>query len=278
MQYLPGPNTSRQYGDIYKVDGHWAFTCDKMPTPGPISIYPRAVNSGGWSYVRRSKDIYVCVRYEIGGTIYDYETKLPAAQGWRNLWWKRNSGSYKFVDVNAEPDVDIMTADINYTSYDFAATQDTYFNGRFEGTVKARATGAHQIRVTFNDGVRLYFNGELLIESWNTTDPNTQQTLTAMTPTLSTAAGTYYEVVVEHYYGAPYDVADTQKLTVEWSSPTDLGVYYPLGATDVAPGEIQITSENVDRIVYLGIGKTESKFDTATHGAPPGDILVLRSS
>jgi hypothetical protein len=124
----------------------------------------------------------------------------------------------------------------------------------------------------------VYFNGELLIESWNTTDPNTQQVLTAMTPTLSTAAGTYYEVVVEHYYGAPYDVSDTQKLNVEWAPPSNLSAYVSMGATDVAPGEVQITTKNVDRIVYLGVSKTAEKFDTATHGAPPGDVLVLRSS
>lgn len=277
LQYLPGPNTARESGSIYKVDGYWSFTCDKLPTPGPISIYPRAVNDGSWSYVRRSKDIYVCVRYEIGGTTYDYSTKLEAAQGWRNLWWKRNSGSYKFVDVNTTPDVDVITDDINYTDYDFSGAQGTYFNGRFEGTVQALENGAHQIRVTFNDGVRLYFDGELLIDSWPTADPTTQQTITVMTPVLSTAPDTYYSIVVEHYYGAPYDGSDNQKLRVQWAPPSNLTAYVNLGATDVAPTEVQITSENVDRIVFLSVGRIEEKFDTATHGAPPGDVLVLRS-
>lgn len=277
LQYLPGPNTSRESG-VYRVDGYWSFTCDKLPTPGPISIYPRAVYDGSWSYVRRNKDIHVCVRYEIGGTTYDYVTKLAAAQGWRNLWWKRNSGSYKFIDVNTPPDADIVTDIINYTSYDFDTTQDTYFNGRFEGTVKALENGAHQIRVTFNDGVRLYFDGELLIDSWPTSDPTTQQTITVMTPVLSTASDTYYSIIVEHYYGTPYDGSDNQKLTVQWAPPSNLTAYVNLGATSVAPTEIQITSENVDRIVFLSVGRTAEKFNTATHGAPPGDVLVLRST
>jgi len=277
LQYLPGPNTAREYRAIYKVDGYWAFTCDKMPTSSPISIYPRAVNDGSWSYVRRSKDIYVCVRYEIGGTTYDSTIKLPAAQGWRNLWWKRNSGSYKFVDINTEPDLDIMTDAINYTGYDFDTTQSTYFNGRFEGTVQALENGAHQIRVIFNDGARVYFNDELLIDSWPTSDPTSQQVLTVMTPVLSTLAGTYYSVVVEYYYGAPYDGSDNQKLNIEWAPPSNLSAYVSLVATEVTPNPIQITPDNVDRIVYLSVGRTSGKFDTSTHGAPPGDVIVLRS-
>jgi hypothetical protein len=277
LQYLPGPNTSREFGSIYKVDGYWSYTCDKMPTPGPISIYPRAINDGGWSYVRRSKDIYVCVRYEIGGTTYDYFTKLEAAQGWRNLLWKRNSGSYKFVDINETPTLDIITDVVNYTDYDFDGTQSSYFNGRFEGTVKATENGAYQLRLTFNDGVRLYFDGELLIDSWATEDPISEQTITVMTPILSNASDKYYSIVVEHYYGAANNVSDTQRLRVQWAPPSNLTAYVNLSATSSAPTEVQITPENVDRIVFLSVGRLENKFDTATHGAPPGDVLVIRS-
>lgn len=275
LEYLPGPNTAREYSPVYSVDGYWAFTCDKNPNPGPISIYPRAVKDGTWSYVRRSKDIHVCVRYEIGGTIYDYTTTLPCAQGWRNLWWKKDSGSYKFIDVNVAPDVDTITNTINYTGYNFSGTQNTYFNGRFEGVVKALENGAHQIRVTFNDGVRLYFQGALLIDSWPTADPTTQQIITVMTPVLSTSES--YSIVVEYYYGAPYDGSDNQKLNIEWAPPSNLIAYTSMGATDVAPSPVQITPNNVDRIVYLSVGKTSDKFNTSTHGSPPGDILVLRS-
>lgn len=278
LQYLPGPNKSREYSTIYKVDGFWSFTCDKMPTPGPISIYPRAAYNGTWNYVRRSKDIYVCVRYEVGGTTYDYLTTLYAAAGWRNLWWKRNSGSYKFIDINTAPDVDVMTDTINYTDYDFSGDQSTYFNGRFEGTVQALEVGAHRIRATFNDGVRVYFDGELLIDSWPTSDPTSQQVLTAMTPSLSIDPDVYYSVVVEHYYGAPYDGSDNQKLNIEWAPPSNLSAYVSMGSTDVAPSEVQISAENVDRIVFLSVGRIEEKFETSTHGAPPGDVLVIRSS
>lgn len=277
LQFLPGPNTAREYLTIYKVDGYWSFTCDKMPTSCPISIYPRAVNDGSsWSYVRRSKDIYVCVRYEVGGTTYDYTTKLPAAQGWRNMWWKRNSGSYKFIDINVTPDVDIITDTLNYTSYDFSTTQSTYFNGRFESNVQALENGAYSIKATFNDGIRVYFEGILLIDSWPTSDPNSQQILTAMTPSL--VAGAYYSVVIEHYYGAPYDGSDNEKLHLEWSPPSNLAAYVSLGATDIAPVPVQITPNNADRIVFLAVGKTSDAFSTSTHGAPPGDILVLRST
>jgi hypothetical protein len=192
------------------------------------------------------------------------------------LWWKRNSGSYKFIDINVAPDVDVMTNTLNYTSYDFSTTQSTYFNGRFESSVQALETGAHRIKATFNDGVRVYFEGELLIDSWPTADPNSQQILTAMTPSLT--SGLYYSVVVEHYYGAPYDGSDNEKLHLEWSPPSNLAAYVSLGATDIAPIPVQITPNNADRIVFLSVGKTSDAFSTSTHGAPPGDILVLRST
>jgi hypothetical protein len=277
LQHLPGPNISRELDPVYKVDGYWSFTCDKLPISGPISIYPRAINDGSWSYVRRSKDIYVCVRYEINGTVHDFTTKLPAADGWRNLWWVKNSGSYKFVDTNSTPYLDFISSEINYTDYDLDGEQETYFNGRFEGTVRALENGAHRIQVTFNDGIRLYFDGELLIDSWGVSDPTTQQTLQVMTPVLSNASDKYYSVVVEHYYGAPYDGSDNQKLRVQWAPPSNLTAYVNMGSTSVAPSEVQITSDNVDRIVFLSVGKNAEKFNTSTHGAPPGDILVIRS-
>lgn len=44
------------------------------------------------------------------------------------------------------------------------------------------------------------------------------------------------------------------------------------------PSPISLGPDLVDSVVFLGVGKLESDLQTATHGAPPGDVLVLRSS
>ena len=277
QEHLPGPNDRRTIG-TNKVEGHWAYTCDKLDTPGPISIYPRAAqnDSSVWEYVKRSKDIHVCVRYEKGGEVYDFTTVLSGARGWRVLWWKKTSGSYKVIDQNVAPDLDTVATELNYTGFSVDG-QSTYINARFEGVFRPTENGIYNIRVLANDGVRLYLDDVLLIDQMPVQDPTSTQTYTVATPTLSNTQD--YTFVVEHYYGTPHDGSDTQRLNVQWAPPSTPSTYSNINDnSEPAPAPVQIDSDNVDRVVFVAVAKTAEELETATHGAPPGDILILRSN
>jgi len=86
---------------------------------------------------------------------------------------------------------------------------------------------------------------------------------------------TAYQILVEHYRDNT-----TQKLKLFWYSATN--PVPELISTDtsyaVSPTEVSLGPELADGIAYLAVAKTQAELETYTDGAPPGDVLVIRSS
>jgi hypothetical protein len=83
------------------------------------------------------------------------------------------------------------------------------FAVRWTGRVRAPASGAHKFRVRADDGVRLWVNGVLVINSWG---PAALRTVSTSPITLS--AGQWYDVRVDY---ADWSGAST--LHLEWRTP-----------------------------------------------------------
>jgi YVTN family beta-propeller protein len=84
------------------------------------------------------------------------------------------------------------------------------FSVRWTGFVKATATGSFQFQTKSNDGVRLWINGALAIDSWPA-----HSTRTDLSPPIAFVQGQRYSVVMEHYDNSGSAVA-----RLFWKTPT----------------------------------------------------------
>ncbi len=83
------------------------------------------------------------------------------------------------------------------------------FSARWTGTIEASTTGAYQIQTNSDDGVRVWVNGQKLIDDWN------GHAVTVNTSTaINLTAGQRYSVVVEYM-----DIRSYAVMQLRWKSP-----------------------------------------------------------
>ncbi len=83
-----------------------------------------------------------------------------------------------------------------------------YFSVKWTGQVRAPVSGTYTFTVTGDDGVRLYLNGQLVIDGW------TDQYPTSYSYTTTLTAGTLYNIEL-HYYEHGGDAS----CRLRWSYP-----------------------------------------------------------
>jgi glucose/arabinose dehydrogenase len=89
-----------------------------------------------------------------------------------------------------------------------ALTSPDTFSVRWSGRVLAPVTGAYTFTTTSDDGVRLYVNGQLVVNNF------TDHAATDNSGTISLAAGTLYDIKLEYYENGGQAVAK-----LAWSYP-----------------------------------------------------------
>jgi PA14 domain len=82
------------------------------------------------------------------------------------------------------------------------------FSSRWTGQVQAVESGSYRFQTTSDDGVRLWVNGQLLINNW------TNHALTYNTGTLTLQAGQRYDITLEYYENTGGAV-----MQLEWLRP-----------------------------------------------------------
>jgi len=107
------------------------------------------------------------------------------------------------------------------------------FSVRWRGTVEAPVSGSTQLQFTVDDGVRLWFDGVLLIDSWTT-----KSSVVDRSATVSLVAGRRHDLRIEYFDGVGNAVAK-----LAWRLPGSTRFVsvprerlYPAGATATAPG------------------------------------------
>jgi hypothetical protein len=83
------------------------------------------------------------------------------------------------------------------------------FSVRWTGSVQAPVTGTFQFTTLSDDGVRLWVNGQLLIDNW-TNHPATTNTSAG----ISLTAGVKYPITLEYY-----EKAGGATIRLQWSYP-----------------------------------------------------------
>ncbi|WP_039913504.1 PA14 domain-containing protein [Cellvibrio mixtus] len=87
-------------------------------------------------------------------------------------------------------------------------TADT-FSVRWSGYVRATTSGTYRFRTVSDDGVRLYLNGNLIINRWNDHSPTTDTSAD-----ISLVAGQSYSLVLEYY-----ENAGSATMQLSWQTP-----------------------------------------------------------
>ena len=82
------------------------------------------------------------------------------------------------------------------------------FSTRWTGRILARRSGIHQFHLLADEGARLYVDGALVINQWNSTTETTHTGLTAL------KAGTYHEIRIE-----TKDTTGPAKVRFSWTPP-----------------------------------------------------------
>jgi len=122
------------------------------------------------------------------------------------------------------------------------AVQTDNFSVRWSGQVMAPVTGSFVFTTTTDDGVRLWVNGQLLVDNW------VDQGATAKSGTIALTAGTKYDIRMDYYeHGTPASA----KLT--WAYPGQADQVVPQWALYPAPPVNQPPAVNAgpDRNITL---------------------------
>ena len=266
--YLPPPNKERESNPVYKVEGHWAYTCKDINPPSQLSIYPRAFHDGTqWRYAKFSNDIHVCVKYSVDGIIKTLLHTFNSSPSWRAQWWKKSSLDYNNLDTSISPTTDEIITSINYTNFTLDG-QNENINTRIEGVFTPIYNESYTLSVTSSQGVRVYINDVLVLDEWLNDSLNTFNYVMGL---LSNT--TPQRIVVEHFHST-----GSQRLQIRWqSSSQTLAEIGPSTSVDPTPAPLIIDSDKIQRITYLSVGKEMPDITTPTNGAPPGDKIVIRS-
>ena len=91
-----------------------------------------------------------------------------------------------------------------------------HFSVRWTGQVRAPVSGTYTFTVTGDDGVRLFLNGQLVIDGW------TDQYPTSYSDTTTLTAGTFYDIELQYY-----EHGGDASCQLRWS--------YPGQSTEVIP-------------------------------------------
>ncbi|MBD2036614.1 hypothetical protein H6F76_16510 [Leptolyngbya sp. FACHB-321] len=136
------------------------------------------------------------------------------------------------------------------------------FAVRWTGQVQAKSTEAYTFYTRSDDSVRLWVNGQLLIDNWADHD------LTEDSGTIALAAGQNYDIKLEYYERA--GGATAQLL---WSSPTQAKEIIPASqlfqGTSTLPFAIGAPAKSADAFVdSIGINTHVRYYDTAYGNYP----------
>ncbi|MGL6097781.1 MAG: DUF5060 domain-containing protein, partial [Fimbriiglobus sp.] len=96
------------------------------------------------------------------------------------------------VTTRVDPVVDFSEADWGNAPAGTAVAPDDNYSERWTGFVRTETAGAWTFSTTSNDGVRLWIDGNLVINNW------TQHTVTEDTATVNLSAG-WHAIRLEHY-------------------------------------------------------------------------------
>jgi fibronectin type 3 domain-containing protein len=160
-------------------------------------------------------------------------------------------GNYYFID----PAMTRVDPTINFNWTNTAPTPSmplTYYGVEWTGQIQAQATQTYVFSTTSDDGVRLWVNGQELINDW------TPHGATNDFGSIALVAGQRYDIKVEYYQ----DMYAAQ-ISLSWSSTTTPGQIIP--ASVLYPTDSSTTPSGLTGNYFIGLTSNDPSEDTVVH-------------
>ena len=209
-----------------------ALTTDAtFPVPGAYTIRFAAFDGQATS----SDDLTVVVSAPDGsgtGLLAQYFNDAGSGVYFTSLALTRTDATVDFDWASASPD---------------PAVQTDNFSARWSGQVQAPVTGTFTFTTTSDDGVRLYVNGQLLIDNW------TDHAVVQNSGTIALTAGQKYDIRMEFY-----DHGQLATARLSWAYPGQTVQVVPQWVLFPAPAVNQPPTVDAggDKTITLPSGTT----------------------
>ena len=125
-------------------------------------------------------------------------------------------------------------------------TTDAYghparFSVRWQGSVVAPDTGTYQLQFTTADGMRVWWNGALVVDEWNDWDdpPPTNRVVTVSG--LDLVRCVQNRIEIEYFQEDGLDASDTASSVLSWQKPGDPG-FTAIPSTFLVPDTVVVTT------------------------------------
>ncbi|MEH2245404.1 PA14 domain-containing protein, partial [Nostoc sp.] len=154
------------------------------------------------------------------------------------------------------------------SSPNLAALNTNYFSTRWSGQIAALSTGTYTFTAKVEDGVRLWVNGQQIINSWGTA-----RVVSSYTGTIALQQGQKYDLVMEYQ-----QYTDNASAQLSWTPPG--GQQQIIPATVLTPtlsgvkGEYFNGTNEIIQSNPLQLTKTDATLDIATFS--PGNGVDTR--
>ena len=153
---------------------------------------------------------------------------------WWERWWEKTSLDYWTVDPSKTPTIERLSRTVNYTNVN-PGGQVNYYNCRILARLVPKYSETYTISIYVSDGLKLWLDGTLKIDQWNT------QTATH-TCTFSATAGTPVSIQIDHF-----ERTEDEYLQVKWSSASQ-----PLEVIGTTAGTVILPTGKVSLYDYCG--------------------------
>ena len=186
-------------GVVTKVEFFSGSTLIGTDTTAPFSFAWTSFTTGSHTITARATDNSFGTTTSAPVTIQVTGNGTGGAgTGWYAQYYKDSNGTTHLVDPPLGTRTD-ATLNFNSTAgwpnnfVPGVAPTGTLFSGRWSGRLLAPATGTFNFYTGSADGIRLFINGQLLINHW------TDHAYTTHAAALALTAGQFYDIVVEYY-------------------------------------------------------------------------------
>jgi hypothetical protein len=125
-------------------------------------------------------------------TLFAQNNRLPGASGFGLRGQYFNNKELSGAPALIRTDATINFA-LGQTGPGFGVA-DNQYSVRWDGEVAAPTTGAYTFTTVSDDGVRLWVNGQKIIDNWLQHDPKTDSS-----QPVTLEAGKHYDIVLEYY-------------------------------------------------------------------------------
>ena len=237
-----------------------------------------------WNWAKFSKDCYVYIKYYANNTLKENFITLEKAPSWQTWWYLANATTIDNIGQNIElektADSNIITSELNFSNYSVSGTTE-YIQAKVKGKFYPNTTGSHDFRFYSSYGIKIFVNGSTTPIIDNMTNTNSSYAHTFSLSLVSDELVTF-DIIHTHKANTLNSISHPQVLLGEWKLTSDVS-YSAIDSSfysDAIPAPVDIDpdGEPIDRIVYLTVGKTLDEISTPTHGAPPSDRIVFRST